>query len=61
MLTCPQPLGGLLARMAVSAPEYTKGKFKLHKLKEVRPSTRICYSAVYTNHLIDRGYGCGGC
>ncbi|KAL2112605.1 hypothetical protein VUR80DRAFT_7030 [Thermomyces stellatus] len=29
------PLGGLLARMAVSAPEYTKGKFKLHKLKEI--------------------------
>lgn len=22
--------------MAVSAPEYTKGKYKLHKLKEVR-------------------------
>lgn len=29
------PLGGLLARMAVSAPEYTKGKYKLHKLKEI--------------------------
>jgi isopropylmalate/homocitrate/citramalate synthase len=29
------PLGGLLARMAVSAPEYTKAKYKLHMIKEV--------------------------
>jgi homocitrate synthase len=29
------PLGGLLARMVVSAPEYVKGKYKLHMLKEI--------------------------
>lgn len=29
------PLGGLLARMAVSAPEYTKKKYKLHMIKEI--------------------------
>ncbi|PKS11472.1 hypothetical protein jhhlp_003236 [Lomentospora prolificans] len=29
------PLGGLLARMAVSAPEYTKSKYKLHMIKEI--------------------------
>jgi homocitrate synthase len=30
------PLGGLMARMIVAAPDYVKGKYKLHKLKEVR-------------------------
>ncbi|KAK2003927.1 homocitrate synthase [Colletotrichum falcatum] len=29
------PLGGLMARMIVAAPEYTKSKYKLHKLKEL--------------------------
>ncbi|KAK4145592.1 HMGL-like-domain-containing protein [Dichotomopilus funicola] len=29
------PLGGLLARMVVSSPDYVKGKYKLHKLKEL--------------------------
>ncbi|KAF6844204.1 homocitrate synthase [Colletotrichum musicola] len=29
------PLGGLMARMVVAAPEYTKSKYKLHKLKEL--------------------------
>ncbi|KAH6617137.1 HMGL-like-domain-containing protein [Chaetomium tenue] len=29
------PLGGLLARMVVSAPDYVKGKYKLHMLKEI--------------------------
>ncbi|KAL2162295.1 hypothetical protein VTH06DRAFT_7208 [Thermothelomyces fergusii] len=29
------PLGGLLARMIVSAPEYVKSKYKLHMLKEI--------------------------
>ncbi|KAK3381736.1 HMGL-like-domain-containing protein [Podospora didyma] len=29
------PLGGLLARMVVTAPEYVKGKYKLHMLKEI--------------------------
>ncbi|KAK1564266.1 homocitrate synthase [Colletotrichum navitas] len=29
------PLGGLMARMVVAAPEYTKSKYKLHKLKEI--------------------------
>ncbi|SPO04936.1 probable homocitrate synthase, mitochondrial precursor [Cephalotrichum gorgonifer] len=29
------PLGGLLARMTVAAPEYTKGKYKLHMIKEI--------------------------
>ncbi|KAL2175061.1 HMGL-like-domain-containing protein [Thermothelomyces heterothallicus CBS 202.75] len=29
------PLGGLLARMVVSAPEYVKSKYKLHMLKEI--------------------------
>lgn len=34
------PLGGLLARMVVTSPEYVKSKYKLHMLKEVR-STRV--------------------
>ncbi|KAK5654689.1 hypothetical protein OQA88_7013 [Cercophora sp. LCS_1] len=29
------PLGGLLARMVVTAPEYVKSKYKLHMLKEI--------------------------
>jgi len=29
------PLGGLLARMVVTSPDYVKGKYKLHKLKEL--------------------------
>lgn len=29
------PLGGLLARMVVSAPDYVKSKYKLTMLKEV--------------------------
>jgi Isopropylmalate/homocitrate/citramalate synthases len=29
------PLGGLMARMVVTAPEYVKSKYKLHKLKEI--------------------------
>ncbi|KAK4466577.1 HMGL-like-domain-containing protein [Cladorrhinum samala] len=29
------PLGGLMARMVVTAPEYVKSKYKLHLLKEV--------------------------
>ncbi|KAK4162883.1 HMGL-like-domain-containing protein [Cladorrhinum sp. PSN259] len=29
------PLGGLMARMVVTAPEYVKGKYKLHMLKEI--------------------------
>ncbi|KAK3995321.1 HMGL-like-domain-containing protein [Cladorrhinum sp. PSN332] len=29
------PLGGLMARMVVTAPEYVKSKYKLHMLKEV--------------------------
>jgi homocitrate synthase len=29
------PLGGLMARMIVAAPDYVKGKYKLHKLKEI--------------------------
>ncbi|RFU26267.1 hypothetical protein B7463_g10069, partial [Scytalidium lignicola] len=29
------PLGGFLARMVVSAPEYVKSKYKLHKIKEI--------------------------
>ena len=35
------PLGGLLARMVVTAPEYVKGKYKLHMLKEVGLSVSI--------------------
>ncbi|KAK4155602.1 mitochondrial homocitrate synthase [Chaetomidium leptoderma] len=29
------PLGGLLARMVVTSPEYVKSKYKLHMLKEI--------------------------
>ncbi|KAK4665660.1 homocitrate synthase lys21 [Podospora pseudopauciseta] len=29
------PLGGLMARMVVTSPEYVKSKYKLHKLKEL--------------------------
>ncbi|KAL1983428.1 hypothetical protein VTN96DRAFT_10334 [Rasamsonia emersonii] len=29
------PLGGLMARMMVVAPDYVKNKYKLHKLKEI--------------------------
>jgi len=29
------PLGGLMARMIVATPDYVKGKYKLHKLKEI--------------------------
>ncbi|KAK0750773.1 HMGL-like-domain-containing protein [Schizothecium vesticola] len=29
------PLGGLLARMVVTAPDYVKSKYKLHMLKEI--------------------------
>ncbi|SPQ26755.1 1e123a7b-22ce-4efc-88c7-3376b74bf0e1 [Thermothielavioides terrestris] len=29
------PLGGLLARMVVTSPEYVKNKYKLHMLKEI--------------------------
>lgn len=29
------PLGGLMARMIVTSPEYVKSKYKLHKLKEL--------------------------
>nr|POF03026.1 homocitrate synthase, mitochondrial [Quercus suber] len=29
------PLGGLMARMIVAAPEYVKGKYRLEKLKEI--------------------------
>lgn len=29
------PLGGLMARMVVAAPDYVKGKYKLHKIKEI--------------------------
>ncbi|KAK4224202.1 HMGL-like-domain-containing protein [Podospora fimiseda] len=29
------PLGGLMARMVVTAPEYVKSKYKLHMLKEI--------------------------
>lgn len=29
------PLGGLMARMIVAAPDYVKSKYKLHKLKEI--------------------------
>ncbi|KAK3316498.1 HMGL-like-domain-containing protein [Apodospora peruviana] len=29
------PLGGLMARMVVTAPEYVKGKYKLHMIKEI--------------------------
>ncbi|KAA8905342.1 HMGL-like-domain-containing protein [Sphaerosporella brunnea] len=29
------PLGGLMARMVVAAPDYVKSKYKLHKLKEL--------------------------
>lgn len=29
------PLGGLMARMIVAAPEYTKSKYKLHKIRDI--------------------------
>ncbi|PHH63121.1 hypothetical protein CDD81_6272 [Ophiocordyceps australis] len=29
------PLGGLLARMVVTSPDYVKSKYKLHKIKEI--------------------------
>ena len=29
------PLGGLMARMVVTAPDYVKSRYKLHKLKEL--------------------------
>ena len=32
------PLGGLMARMVVTSPEYVKSKYKLSMIKEVRIS-----------------------
>ncbi|KAL7908334.1 homocitrate synthase [Trichoderma velutinum] len=40
------PLGALLARMIVAAPEYVKGKYDLHRLKDIE---NIVAEAVHIN------------